>query len=124
MALTPLTPLETTKLLLVACDQAYFVYRTLPAGRDLEALEDRARVGPNSEYLNTNLYKQRPDYGTVGNGYKVLKTIERESIGAKAIIYQHTVTKEVIVAMGGTDGIDSRIGSRTRRTLAGISGRS
>lgn len=73
--MTTRTSVELSKLLLVACDQAYFDYGTLALNTPLQHLEDRA-PNPPSEYLNTNIYKQKPDY-TVAPGYLTFRRFVR-----------------------------------------------
>ena len=55
------TPTDLTKLLLVACDQSYFVYGTIKPGDALAYLDDKEPNAP-SLYANPNIYKTRPDY--------------------------------------------------------------
>ncbi|KAB2929664.1 MAG: hypothetical protein EFKGCFLK_02343 [Rhodocyclaceae bacterium] len=101
--MTVRTNVDLSKLLLVACDQSYFNYGTLATGMSLAPLPDKSSNDP--AYANPDIYRDLPQFSTTSN-YKVYQVMERPEIGAKAVIYEDTATKQVIVAFGGTDGLD------------------
>src|SRR5215213_8672739 len=85
-----------SKIDLVASDMAY--------GADDPA---HVRIGTSlASYRDT-------DYGTecpynVLSGYEVRKTFSDPTTGFKALAFLNVETSEVIIAMAGTDGPDSR----------------
>jgi hypothetical protein len=92
---------ELTKLLLVACDQAYFTATSLAGA--LEPLDDKSSTDP--AYGNPLIYSSFPLYNWASN-YRVHETIVRSDTGAKLVIYKNG--GDIIVAFGGTDGISAQ----------------
>lgn len=96
------TDLELTKLLLVACDQAYFK-GDMSANTPLAPLPDKTSTDPS--YNDPAIYNDYPLYGWE-SGYVVHTTISDSEKGGKLVIYRHQTTQDIIVAFGGTDGAD------------------
>lgn len=115
--------LELAKLALVASDQSYFDNTSeneklhLTNGTDLAPLADEPRnkngdvkdeeyrSNNNPKLTNELLYKNEPPF-TVPAGFKVEDTVVRDN-GAKAVIYRNATTNEIMVAFGGTDGVNA-----------------
>lgn len=99
--------IELSKQLLVACDQSYFTSKDQVLNKPLQDLFDKAADAP-AEYGNPNIYALKPQF-VPASGYTVVAVIDRsEQSGAKALVYLNTTTNEVIVAFGGTDGINAQ----------------
>ena len=85
---------ELSKVLLVACDQAYLYDK------------DKNKVLPNAplgELHDTPGYEYSLPY-SVAPGFVVTATGEDLATGFKFAAFRNTGTDEVIIAMAGTDG--------------------
>ena len=101
------TSAELSKLLLVASDQSYFTSDVEVRNRMLAPLPDRAAGSP-PEYSLPAVYRDLPQF-SITSGFKVVSVIDKSAqLGAKALIYLKEPTGEVIVAFGGTDGINAQ----------------
>lgn len=138
------TSLRYAKLALVASDQAYFdnsadyqerhirnpkqnPYLHLKQGDALAPLADvprdergyvedvNYRHGKYPDQTNLQMYRNTPPFA-IPAGFKVEDTIVRDKFGAKAVIYRHAATNEVIVAFGGTDGPNAQDHAQNSQT--------
>jgi hypothetical protein len=90
----------------VACDQSY-LSSTL-TGEQVK-VGDPLKVLPDGIDTSTNpaLYTDKPAFA-IPSGYTVAAIIDRPEVGAKALIYKNPTTNEIMVAFGGTDGINAQ----------------
>ena len=100
--MTPETSIALAKQLLLACDQSYFDATHQPT-HDLGPLPDKESTDP--DYNNLKIYTDKPVFLWEG-GYEFNSKIEDAGTGAKLVIYRNPGNGEVIVAFGGTDGLN------------------
>lgn len=91
---------DLCKIDLVACDMSYGADKTsVPIGSALASYFDTPEFGKECQYGIASGYVVRE---------KIDDSLSPNPTGFKALIFVNTTTSEVIVAMAGTDGSDSR----------------
>ncbi len=86
-------PNELAELSLLACDMAY-KGRAAAVGERLAPYFDPVVMGP--------------EYSIIGNGFSVLRAIQDDLSGFKAIIFKNEVTKELLISFAGVDGTNQK----------------